>query len=157
MTKFNLNGRTVSLHSPDDALLLWVIRDELGLTGTKFGCGIGMCGACTVHVEGRATRSCITPLGAVAGAEVTTIEGLDPEGRHPLQTAWIELQVPQCGYCQSGQIMQAATLLKDYPNPTDQDINAVMAGSLCRCMTYLRIRKAIKLAAVRMREGAAHG
>src|SRR6202795_4835786 len=115
MTTFNLNGRTVSVRSPDDVPLLWVIHDELGLTGTKFGCGIGMCGACTVHVDGRATRSCITAVGAVAGAEVTTIEGLDPKGRHPLQTAWIELQVPQCGYCQSGQIMQAATLLKDYP------------------------------------------
>ena len=112
MTKFNLNGRDVSVHSPDDAPLLWVIRDELGLTGTKFGCGIGMCGACTVHVDGRATRSCITAVGAVAGAKVTTIEGLHPEGTHPLQTAWIELQVPQCGYCQSGQIMQAATLLQ---------------------------------------------
>jgi isoquinoline 1-oxidoreductase alpha subunit len=115
-----------------------------------------MCGACTVHVEGRATRSCITAVGAVAGAKVTTIEGLHPEGKHPLQTAWLELQVPQCGYCQSGQIMQAATLLKDYPNPTDQDINAVMGGSLCRCMTYLRIRKAIKLAAGRIQEGANH-
>ena len=157
MTKFDLNGRTVSVRSPDDAALLWVIRDELGLMGTKFGCGIGMCGACTVHVDGRATRSCITPVSAVAGTKVTTIEGLDPKGQHPLQTAWIELQVPQCGYCQSGQIMQAATLLKDYPNPTDQDINAVMAGSLCRCMTYVRIRKAIKLAAARMRGGIAHG
>ena len=156
MTTFNLNGRTVSVHSPDDAPLLWVIRGEVGLTGTKFGCGIGMCGACTVHVEGRATRSCITAVDAVAGAKVTTIEGLDPEGRHPLQTAWLELQVPQCGYCQSGQIMQAATLLKDYPNPSDQDINAVMAGSVCRCMAYLRIRKAIKLAAGRMREEATH-
>ena len=155
MTTFNLNGRTVSVHSPDDAPLLWVIRDELGLTGTKFGCGIGFCGACTVHVDGRSTRSCITSVGAVAGAEVTTIEGLDPAGKHLLQIAWIELQVPQCGYCQSGQIMQAATLLKDYPDPTDQDINAVMAGSLCRCMTYIRIRKAIKLAGSRMREGAA--
>jgi isoquinoline 1-oxidoreductase alpha subunit len=102
-------------------------------------------------VEGRATRSCITAVGAVAGAKVTTIEGLNPEGRHPVQVAWTELQVPQCGYCQSGQIMQAVTLLKDFPNPTDQDINAVMAGSLCRCMTYIRIRKAIKLAAARMR------
>ncbi|HYS23482.1 MAG TPA: (2Fe-2S)-binding protein [Candidatus Eisenbacteria bacterium] len=157
MTEFNLNGRTVSVHSNEEAPLLWVIRDELGLKGTKFGCGIGMCGACTVHVDGRATRSCITAVGAVAGAEVTTIEGLDPEGKHPLQIAWLELQVPQCGYCQPGQIMQAATLLKDYPSPTDQDINAVMAGSLCRCMTYLRIRKAIKLAAARMREGGAHG
>ena len=156
MTTFKLNGQGVSVQSPDDAPLLWVIRDELGLTGTKFGCGIGFCGACTVHVEGRATRSCITPVRAVAGAEVTTIEGLDPKGKHPLQTAWLELQVPQCGYCQAGQIMQAATLLKDFPNPTDQDINAVMAGSVCRCMTYIRIRKAIKLAAARMRGETAH-
>lgn len=157
MTTFNLNGRSVSAQSPEEVPLLWVIRDELGLKGTKFGCGIGMCGACTVHVDGRATRSCITPVGAVAGADVTSIEGLDSEGKHPLQVAWLELQVPQCGYCQSGQIMQAATLLKDYPDPSDQDINAVMAGSLCRCMTYLRIRKAIKLAAERMREGVTHG
>lgn len=157
MTTFNLNGRKVSVQGPEDEPLLWVIRDELGLKGTKFGCGIGFCGACTVHVDGRATRSCITAVRAVAGAEVTTIEGLDPEGKHPLQLAWLELQVPQCGYCQSGQIMQAATLLKDFPNPTDQDINAVMAGSLCRCMTYLRIRKAIKLAADRLREGESHG
>jgi isoquinoline 1-oxidoreductase alpha subunit len=156
MTTFQLNGRVVSVHSPQDAPLLWVIRDELGLTGTKFGCGIGFCGACTVHVEGRATRSCITPLSAIAGANVTTIEGLDPEGRHPLQAAWLELQVPQCGYCQSGQIMQAATLLKDYPAPSDRDINAVMAGSVCRCMAYGRIKKAIKLAATRMR-GVTHG
>jgi isoquinoline 1-oxidoreductase alpha subunit len=157
MTTFKLNGRKVSVQGPEDEPLLWVIRDELGLKGTKFGCGIGLCGACTVHVDGRATRSCITAVRAVAGADVTTIEGLDPEGKHPLQLAWLELQVPQCGYCQSGQIMQAATLLKDFPNPSDQDINAVMAGSLCRCMTYLRIRKAIKLAADRMREGESHG
>jgi len=156
VTTFNLNGRTVSVHSPGDAPLLWVIRDELGLTGTKFGCGIGFCGACTVHVDGRATRSCITSVAAVAGTAVTTIEGLDDEGKHPLQTAWLELQVPQCGYCQPGQIMQAATLLKDYPNPTDRDINAVMAGNVCRCMTYIRIRKAIKLAAARMREGVSN-
>ena len=156
MITFQLNGRSVSVHSPGDAPLLWVIRDELGLTGTKFGCGIGFCGACTVHVEGRATRSCVTTLSAIAGAKVTTIEGLDPEGRHPLQAAWLELQVPQCGYCQSGQIMQAATLLKDYPDPTDRDINAVMAGSVCRCMAYGRIKKAIKLAATRMR-GVTHG
>ena len=157
MIALQVNGRSLNVDTPNDTPLLWVIRDELGLTGTKFGCGIGMCGACTVHVEGRSTRSCITRVGAIAGAKVTTIEGLDPEGKHPLQTAWVELQVPQCGYCQSGQIMQAATLLKDYPNPTDQDINAVMAGSLCRCMTYLRIRKAIKLAAARMQEGGVHG
>ncbi|MGA7107143.1 MAG: (2Fe-2S)-binding protein [Terracidiphilus sp.] len=156
MTTFELNGRSVSVNSPDDTPLLWVIRDEVGLTGTKFGCGIGFCGACTVHVEGRATRSCITPLGAVAGVRITTIEGLDPGGKHPLQTAWLELQVPQCGYCQSGQIMQAATLLKDYPDPSDRDINAVMAGNVCRCMTYPRIRKAIQLAASRMR-GVTHG
>lgn len=156
MTTFELNGRSVSVNSPDDTPLLWVIRDEVALTGTKFGCGIGFCGACTVHVEGRATRSCITPLGAVAGVRITTIEGLDPEGKHPLQTAWLELQVPQCGYCQSGQIMQAATLLKDYPDPSDRDINAVMAGNVCRCMTYPRIRKAIQLAASRMR-GVTHG
>jgi isoquinoline 1-oxidoreductase subunit alpha len=154
MATFDLNGRTVSVRSSDDTPLLWVIRDEIGLTGTKFGCGIGMCGVCTVHVEGRAARSCITKVGAVADAKITTIEGLDPNGRHPLQAAWIELQVPQCGYCQSGQIMQAAALLKDYPAPTDEDINAVMAGNLCRCMTYVRIRKAIKLAAARMREGS---
>jgi isoquinoline 1-oxidoreductase alpha subunit len=157
MTTFILNGGAVSVDGPNDTPLLWAIRDELGLTGTKFGCGIGFCGACTVHVEGRATRSCITPLSAVAGAKVTTIEGLDPEGKHPLQTAWLELQVPQCGYCQPGQIMQAATLLKDYPNPTDRDIDAVMSGNVCRCMTYPRIRKAIKLAASRMREEVTHG
>jgi isoquinoline 1-oxidoreductase alpha subunit len=154
--KFKLNGKAVSARSSGDAPLLWVIRDELGLTGTKFGCGIGFCGACTVHVEGRATRSCITPLEAVAGASVTTIEGLDPEGKHPLQNAWRELQVPQCGYCQSGQLMQAATLLKDYPDPTDRDIDAVMGGNVCRCMAYIRIRKAIKLVAARAREGAAN-
>jgi isoquinoline 1-oxidoreductase alpha subunit len=157
MITFQLNGRIVSVHSPEDATLLWVIRDQLGLTGTKFGCGVGFCGACTVHVEGRATRSCVTPPSTIAGAKVTTIEGLDPEGKHPLQAAWLELQVPQCGYCQSGQITQAATLLKDYPNPTDRDINAVMAGSVCRCMTYVRIKKAIKLAATRMRGGVTHG
>jgi isoquinoline 1-oxidoreductase alpha subunit len=106
MITFDLNGRTMSVRSADDTPLLWVIRDEIGLTGTKFGCGIGLCGACTVHVDGRATRSCITPAGAVAGATIVTIEGLAPDGRHPLQNAWIELQVPQCGYCQSGQIMQ---------------------------------------------------
>jgi isoquinoline 1-oxidoreductase subunit alpha len=156
MITFNLNGRMVLVRSPDDTPLLWAIRDEIGLKGTKFGCGIGMCGACTVHVEGRATRSCITALRTVAGAAITTIEGLDPEGEHPLQTAWRDLQVPQCGYCQPGQIMQAASLLKDFPDPTDQDINAVMAGNLCRCMAYLRIRNAIKLAAKRMREQTAH-
>ena len=147
---FQLNGQTVAPAVPGDTPLLWVIRDAIGLTGTKFGCGIGMCGACTVHVDGRAIRSCITPLASVAGAAVTTIEGLDRAGAHPLQIAWIELQVPQCGYCQSGQIMQAATLLADFPAPSDTDIDGVMGGNLCRCMAYVRIRAAIKLAAGRM-------
>jgi isoquinoline 1-oxidoreductase alpha subunit len=156
MTAFTLNGRDVSVDVADDTPLLWVIRDEIGLKGTKFGCGIGMCGACTVHVEGRALRSCITPLEAVAGTKVTTIEGLDPNGQHPLQRAWIKAQAPQCGYCQSGQIMQAATLLKDFPDPSRQDIEAVMGGSLCRCMAYIRIRKAIQLAAAEMRGTASN-
>ena len=153
MTTMQLNGRAVSVDAEPDTPLLWVIRDELGLTGTKFGCGIGMCGACTVHLNGRAIRSCITPVSAAEGTEITTIEGLDPAGQHPLQKAWIETQAPQCGYCQSGQIMQAATLLKDFPQPTDKDIDAVMNGSLCRCMAYRRIRAAIKLAAVEMSQG----
>jgi isoquinoline 1-oxidoreductase alpha subunit len=147
MTTFRLNGREVTAKGPDDAPLLWTIRDEAGLTGTKFGCGIGQCGACTVHVDGLAVRSCVTPTKAVAGKAVTTIEGLDPQGAHPLQKAWIEVQAPQCGYCQSGQIMQAAALLKAKPHPTDAEITAAMNGNLCRCMAYLRIRKAIKLAA----------
>ncbi len=151
MTNFHINGRPVTVDVEDDTPLLWVIRVVIGLTGTEFGCGIGMCGACTVHVGGRPTRSCITPVGNIAGAEVTTIEGLDPERRHPLQKAWIDLQVPQCGYCQSGQIMQAASLLKDFPAPTDQDIDGVMTGNLCRCMTYIRIRKAIKRAPAELR------
>jgi isoquinoline 1-oxidoreductase alpha subunit len=147
MTNFTVNGRAVTTGVDDDTPLLWVIRDIVGLTGTKFGCGIGMCGACTVHVGGRATRSCITPVAAVDGANITTIEGLDPAGNHPLQQAWRALQVPQCGYCQSGQIMQAAAMLADFPAPTDEDIDAVMTGNLCRCMTYPRIRAAIKQAA----------
>ncbi|WP_395665866.1 (2Fe-2S)-binding protein [Methylocella sp.] len=147
MTRFTLNGRATTVDVDEDTPLLWVIRDEIGLTGTKFGCGIGMCGACTVHVGGRATRSCVTTLGAVDGSEITTIEGLDPAGAHPVQTTWKELQVPQCGYCQSGQIMQAVALLKDFPRPTDEEIDAVMTGNLCRCMTYARIRAAIKKAA----------
>ena len=145
MTTFRLNGRDVTVGGPDDAPLLWAIRDDAGLTGTKFGCGIGQCGACTVHVNGEAVRSCLTPVSSVAGKAVTTIEGLG--GEHVLQKAWIETQAPQCGYCQSGQIMQAAALLKSKPKPTDADIDAAMAGNLCRCMAYVRIRKAIKLAA----------
>jgi isoquinoline 1-oxidoreductase subunit alpha len=157
MITFRINGRAVATDVDNDTPLLWVIRDNLGLTGTKFGCGIGMCGACTVHVGGRPTRSCITPVSSVTDADITTIEGLDPEGQHPLQKAWVDLQVPQCGYCQSGQIMQAAALLKDFPTPSDQDIDAVMTGNLCRCMTYARIRKAIKQAAAALRKEAANG
>jgi isoquinoline 1-oxidoreductase alpha subunit len=155
MTSFHINGHAVTVDADDDTPLLWVIRDVIGLTGTKFGCGIGMCGACTVHVGGRPTRSCITPLASVARAKVTTIEGLDPEGKHPVQQAWGDLQVPQCGYCQSGQIMQAVSLINDFPTPSDQDIDAVMAGNLCRCMTYVRIRNAIKRAAAQSRKVAA--
>ena len=156
MTTLRINGRAVTVDVESDTPLLWIIRDVIGLTGTKFGCGMALCGACTVHVGGRPTRSCITPLESVADAEITTIEGLDPNGLHPLQKAWIELQVPQCGYCQSGQIMQAASLLKDFPTPSDQDIDAVMTGNLCRCMTYIRIRKAIKQAAAELRKGASN-
>jgi len=152
---FQINGQSASVDVAADTPLLWVIRDAVGLKGTKFGCGIGLCGACTVHLEGRAVRSCITPVSAVAGASITTIEGLDPQGRHPLQKAWIEMQVPQCGYCQSGQIMQAASLLRDYPDPSDQNIDAVMGGNLCRCMAYRRIRAAIKVAAKEI-QGNAH-
>ena len=154
-TRFVLNGQAVRLDVPADTPLLWAIRDDVGLTGTKFGCGIGLCGACTVHVNGRATRSCITPVSAVQDAAVTTIEGLDPDGQHPLQQAWVEAQTPQCGYCQPGQIMQAAALLADFPDPTDEQINAVMSGNLCRCMAYVRIRQAIHLAADAMKPGAA--
>ena len=156
VTRFTINGRAVSADVEADTPLLWVIRDEIGLTGTKFGCGIGLCGVCTVHVGGRATRSCITPVGAIDGAQVTTIEGLHPAGEHPVQKAWQALQVPQCGYCQSGQIMQAVALLKDFPSPTDQDIDAVMSGNLCRCMTYARIRVAIKQAAAELRSSPSH-
>ena len=142
-----INGRDVVLDIPDDTPLLWAVRDELDLKGTKFGCGIGMCGACTVHVDGVAQRSCITPVASLANASITTIEGLNAEGEHPLQQAWIATQTPQCGYCQSGQIMQAASLLATNANPTDAEIDTAMGGNLCRCMAYNRIKKAIKLAA----------
>lgn len=147
MITFHLNGQPVTADVAPDTPLLWVIRDEMGLTGTKFGCGIGLCGACTVHVAGRATRSCITPVDSVAGGEVTTIEGLDPKGRHPLQVAWVAHQVPQCGYCQSGQIMKAATLLSKNSNPSREEIVSHMDTNLCRCGTYPRIVKAIQRAA----------
>lgn len=156
-TKFTLNGQPVTVDVANDTPLLWTIRDEIKLTGTKFGCGIGMCGACTVHVNGRATRSCITPVSAISGASITTIEGLDPDGNHPLQKAWIKTQTPQCGYCQSGQIMQAAAMLQDFPDPDDEQIDSVMSGNLCRCMAYVRIREAIKLAASDIKEAASNG
>ena len=145
--EFKLNGSAVALDVPADTPLLWAVRDEMNLKGTKFGCGIGMCGACTVHIDGVAQRSCITPVAAVAGKNITTIEGLSKNGDHPLQQAWVATQTPQCGYCQSGQIMQAASLLATNAAPTDADIDEAMNGNLCRCMAYSRIKKAIKLAA----------
>jgi len=157
VTKFTLNDRLVDTDAADDTPLLWVLRDELGMTGTKFGCGIGMCGACTIHLDGQATRSCITPLSAVAGRKIVTIEGLHPDNQHPLQKAWFETQAPQCGYCQPGQIMQAASLLNNNPNPSDADIKSSMNGNLCRCMAYVRIRKAIRLAADKLRKEASDG
>lgn len=144
---FLLNGDRRQLQIEPDTPLLWVLRDELGLTGTKFGCGMGLCGACTVHVDGLPMRSCSLPISSIAGKSVTTIEGLSATGDHPLQQAWVAEGVPQCGYCQSGQIMSAAALLAQNPTPSDNDINAAMAGNLCRCGTYGRIRKAIKRAA----------
>lgn len=147
MTAFTINGRAVDVAAEPDTPLLWVIREHLKLTGTKFGCGIGQCGACTVHVDGAPTRSCITWLEDVAGRDVTTIEGLSPDASHPLQRAWIDEQVPQCGYCQSGQIMQAAALLESNPNPTREQIVEHMDGNICRCGTYVRIIRAIQRAA----------
>ena len=147
MIEFQLNGQTVSSDSPSDTPLLWVIRDEMKLKGTKYGCGIAMCGVCTVHLDGQALRSCVTPLSAVENRAVTTIEGLESAAGKALQSAWVDEQVPQCGYCQSGQIMQAADLLAKNPNPSDADINTAMNGNLCRCMAYTRIKKAIKSAA----------
>jgi len=143
----NVNGRTTTVDVPGDMPLLWVIRDVLDLKGTKFGCGIGQCGACTVHVRGRATRSCQLPVSMAAGAPITTLEGLSPDGTHPLQVVWQEMDVPQCGYCQAGQIMSAAALLQAAPKPTDADIDRAMNGNICRCGTYLRIRDAIHKAA----------
>src|SRR2546426_8367593 len=153
MVSFNLNGKQVSARSEDSTPLLWVIRDELKLTGTKFGCGAALCGACTVHVNGKAVRSCVTPLSSVKGARVTTIEGLSPTSSHPLQKAWIAEEVPQCGYCQSGQIMAAAALLAKTPKPTDDDIDTNMTN-ICRCGTYQRIRSAIHRAAMMVQGGA---
>lgn len=152
MVTFTLNGRLQEVDVPADTPLLWVLRDTVQLTGTKFGCGIGQCGACTVHLNGTAIRSCLTPIGAAAGAEVTTIEGISEDGSHPVQRAWVEEQVPQCGYCQSGQIMSAVALLDRTRRPTDEDIDGAMNGNVCRCGTYNAIRRAIHRAAEMERE-----
>lgn len=149
---FNLNGSTVTVQAEPDTPLLWVIRDEVGLTGTKFGCGAALCGACTVHLNGSPIRSCQTPVSAVAGKKVATVESLSADNSHPLQKAWVKHQVPQCGYCQSGQLMSATALLAKNKNPSDAEIDAAMSGNLCRCGTYNRIRAAIKDAAADMRK-----
>jgi aerobic-type carbon monoxide dehydrogenase small subunit (CoxS/CutS family) len=147
MITLNVNGRPVQADVEGDTPLLWALRDGLGLTGTKYGCGMAQCGACTVHLDGEPVRSCVTPVSAVGERKVTTIEGLSPDGAHPVQMAWIAEQVPQCGYCQSGQIMAAAALLARTPRPSDADIDKAMAGNICRCGTYQRIRRAIHTAA----------
>jgi isoquinoline 1-oxidoreductase alpha subunit len=149
MSQYSLqiNGQSRTVDVAPDTPLLWVLRDSLNLVGTKFGCGIGMCGACTVHLNGVPTRGCLTPVSTVGRKKITTIEGLSADGSHPLQQAWCEIDVAQCGYCQAGQIMTAAALLADSPNPTDEEITGAMSGNLCRCATYLRIRKGIHRAA----------
>ena len=154
MISLSVNGEARDLEADPATPLLWVLRDTLGLTGTKYSCGIAVCGACTVHVDGAPVRACVTPLSAVAGKSVTTIEGLSQDSSHPVQRAWIALDVPQCGYCQSGQIMAAAALLARNPKPTDADIDQVMSGVLCRCGTYSRVRRAIKQAAELKAKGA---
>jgi aerobic-type carbon monoxide dehydrogenase small subunit (CoxS/CutS family) len=151
MVTLTVNGTTQNIDADADTPLLWVLRDHLSLTGTKYGCGMALCGACTVHVDGVAVRSCVLPLKAVEGKSVTTIEGLSKDRSHPAQRAWIESDVPQCGYCQSGQIMSAAALLRTNPSPSDGDIDAALAGNICRCGTYVRIRKAVHRAAELLR------
>ncbi len=153
MITLNINNKNYTVDVDPETPLLWVLRDTLGLVGTKYGCGIAQCGACTVHLNGAAARSCVTKVSSAVGRKVVTIEGLAEKNDHPLQKAWIELDVPQCGYCQGGQIMSAAVLLKENKNPTEQDIDNAMAGNICRCGTYLRIRKAIQLAAEIQRKG----
>jgi len=152
---FTVNGQPRTVSDAPDTPLLWVLRDTLGLTGTKYGCGISQCGACTVHLDGKATRSCQTPVGSVAGRRVTTIEGLSPDGSHPVQKAWVAEQVPQCGYCQSGMLMTAADLLARTPKVTDADIDSALGGHVCRCGTYQRIRKAVHVASAEMAKGGA--
>lgn len=153
ITRFKVNGKSAELQIDPRTPLLWALREQLGLTGTKFGCGMALCGACTVHVDGQAVRSCVTPVSAVANKEITTIEGLSHDRSHPVQRAWLQVQVPQCGYCQPGQMMSVAALLAVNANPTDADIDDAMAGNLCRCGTYARIRKAIHVAAGLARSG----
>jgi len=153
MIKLTINQKEHTVDAPPDMPLLWVLRDIVGLTGTKFGCGMAQCGACTVHLNGEAVRSCVTQVGRAAGQQVVTIEGLSPDTSHPLQKAWLQEDVPQCGYCQSGQIMSAAVLLRENPNPSDDDIDRAMSGNICRCGTYPRIRKAIHLAAELQKNG----
>jgi len=148
--RLSVNGKSATLETAADTPLLWILRDALGLTGTKYGCGMGLCGACTVHLDGQAVRSCQTPVGTVGAKKITTIEGLSPDRSHPVQRAWIAEQVPQCGYCQSGQIMQAAALLSANARPTRQQIDSAMKGNICRCATYQRIRRAIERAAQEM-------
>jgi isoquinoline 1-oxidoreductase subunit alpha len=157
MMRLNLNDQIVNVDAAPDTPLLWVLRDHLAMTGTKYGCGMALCGACTVHVDGAAMRSCVLPLRALEGKSITTIEGLAHDRSHPVQRAWIELDVPQCGYCQSGQIMSAAALLSSNPAPSDADIDAAMAGNICRCGTYGRIRKAIHRAAELQAQGSLSG
>jgi isoquinoline 1-oxidoreductase subunit alpha len=151
--QFILNGKSQTVNVNPKMPLLWVLRDTLGMTGTKFGCGVALCGACTVHVDGAAVRSCVTPVSTVSGKRITTIEGLSADRSHPVQRAWIEIDVPQCGYCQSGQIMSAAALLANKPHPSEADIDEAMRGNICRCGTYQRIRKAIHRAAELQRAG----
>lgn len=147
MISLKVNGRSVELDADPNMPLLWAVRDMLGLTGTKYGCGVAQCGACVVHMDGEAVRSCVTKMSRAEGKTITTIEGLSPDNLHPVQKAWAEIDVPQCGYCHSGQIMSAAVLLRENPNPSDSDIDDAMAGNICRCGTYPRIRKAIHMAA----------
>ncbi len=150
MTKLTVNGKAVTINASPDTPLLWALRDDLNMNGTKFGCGLALCGACTVHVNGEPVRSCSTPLSSVAGKKITTIEGVASKGLHPVQQAWIALDVPQCGYCQSGQIMSAVALLNKNKNPSDADIDQAMSGNICRCGTYQRMRAAIHVAAAQM-------
>jgi isoquinoline 1-oxidoreductase alpha subunit len=153
MEKFTINNRSYEADVPQDMPLLWVLRDVFGLTGTKYGCGVAQCGACTVHLDGEAVRSCVTTVARASGKSITTVEGLSADTTHALQRAWLTEDVPQCGYCQSGQLMSAAELLRENPSPTDKDIDDAMSGNICRCGTYPRIRKAIHLAAKLQKEG----